>query len=125
MPNLVLVTWTTQLLVWLCSWAHWYDTLSLMIGLVEIAILVRMLRLDRQNHHMYREFFQARTEYYNRRYRKTKPPDETPGGDMLDVLVEDSLTSERIPPMGGVLGRLEPGGLLILPWEARPAVHPW
>lgn len=90
MPNLVLVTWTTQLLVWLCSWAHWYDTLSLMIGLVEIAILLRMLALDNRNHSLYREFFQARTAYYDRRYRKTKPPEELPGGEMVDAVIEDS-----------------------------------
>jgi len=65
----------------------WPDRLLM---LLEIAILLRMVQLDTQNHRLYRDFFQARTAYYDRRYKKEKPPVELPGGDMLDVVVEDT-----------------------------------
>ena len=89
MLNLALTTWTTRLLVWLCSWIRSNVDLASMIGLAELWILWRMLRLEALNHRLYEAFFAERTRWYAARGKK-KPPAELPGGDMLDIVAEDS-----------------------------------
>jgi hypothetical protein len=94
MPNPASVTWTTQLLRWLCSWTHWFDILSSTTDLALltwIALMERQsLKLEQLNHNLYRAFFEERTRWYSTRGKK-KPP-EPPGGAMVDVLVEDETT---------------------------------
>lgn len=62
--------------------------------LLWIALMERAsLKVERLNHELYREFFQARTRWYNAR-NKQKPPVELPGGQMADVYVEDVTSDE-------------------------------
>jgi hypothetical protein len=54
--------------------------------LVEIAILLWMLKLDKANHRLYREFFLERTRWYSAR-GKRKTPVTLHGGDTPNELV--------------------------------------
>lgn len=104
-PSLDLIILTTQLLVWLCSWAWRLVvatlTIDRCIGLGELAILVWMLVLDKRNHQLYKEFFEQRTRWYAAR-GKQKALQVTEGlaqaTELSDVILAETSTEAEESP---------------------------
>lgn len=67
----------------------WPDRLLM---LLEIAILIYMVQLDRTNHRSIQTFLRSRTEWYSRRAQLKKPPEvnqEALENETIVVLTED------------------------------------
>ena len=76
------------------------------VAVAELAILIRMLQVEARNHRLYKEFFQARTDYYTRRYRVSKnkkPPTEAGGEETAELILSetDSEVAEQTPDYPG------------------------
>ena len=66
----------------------WPDRLLM---LLEIAVLLYMVKLDRSNHQAIQEFLRSRTEWYARRAQMKKPPEtgQVADNETVAVLSED------------------------------------